>query len=144
MMNTFNNEKLSDRWTKQVLKRGFTGLPNLLLEHQCKLGLSAVDMNIVAQIVSHWHRASEFPFPGVALLAARVGLSTRSVQRSLRRMEQKGLIARVRRFNSSGGQTSNSYCFDGLIGALGSPSSGVMEPAPGDTAADQTLVLRNS
>jgi hypothetical protein len=51
------------KWGKEVLAPGWTLIPNILLIKQHALGLDPVDINILLQILKHWWRADEAPFP---------------------------------------------------------------------------------
>jgi len=50
-------------------------------------------------------------YPAVPTLAAEVALGKRQVQKILRELEAKGFLRCVKRFNTDGDQTSNSYEF---------------------------------
>ena len=42
-----NNAQLEAKWGKSVLSRGWTGVPNTLIERQQALGLSPIEVNIL-------------------------------------------------------------------------------------------------
>lgn len=109
------NEK---KWTPKLLEAGWVMIPNVLLERQQALGLTALDLNILLQILRHWWKKDERPFPSKKTIAECIGVSTSTVQKRIREMEKDGIIKRVvRRDAKHGGQTSNIYDFDGLIKA---------------------------
>ena len=91
---------------------GFTPLPNALIHSQAALGLSANDFVVALNLVSHWWYRKRVSFPGTTLISKRTGLGIRTIQRSLNRLEKRGLIKAVRR--GSGGI---GYDFEGLIAA---------------------------
>lgn len=51
-----------------------------------------------------------FCWPGVKTIAKELKLSTRTVQRAIRDLEQAGLITRHFRYRENGSYTSNLYC----------------------------------
>ena len=110
---------IEERWTKPLTDAGWTALPNVILDKQVALGLEAMDLNILLQMIKFWWRPGSEPFPSVKTLAQAIGVSTRTIQRHTSRMEQAGLLERESNFYSQGGQRSNTYKFDGLIEACG-------------------------
>ena len=107
-----------DKWSAQVMKRGYTPLPSLLLQAQALLGLKPEQLNTLLQIIEHWWDAGKMPFPSKETLARRMGKSTRQVQRYLTQLEEGGFIERVERFTGLNAQTSNGYNLAGLVAKL--------------------------
>jgi DNA-binding transcriptional ArsR family regulator len=93
---------------------GFVAVPNILLRSQEKLGLSANDVLVMLNIIMHWWHRDRRPSPRATAIAKRSGLGHRTVQRSLKRLEQLGLIERVRV-----AKDKTEYSLDGLVGRLG-------------------------
>lgn len=77
----------------QAAGAGFQQVPDLLLRSQSKLGLASNDMVVLLHIVMHWWYADKLPFPATATIAKRMGQTPRTVQRSLKILRDKGLIA---------------------------------------------------
>lgn len=107
--------KPADRWSPQVMSLGFTVVPNLLLRGQNRLGLSAEEFNVVLHLAQMWWDAGDPPHPSKALLARRMGIKERQVQRHLASLEKKKLIQRVARHKGPKNQTSNAYLLTGLV-----------------------------
>jgi hypothetical protein len=95
------------------LEAGFQIVPNVLIRAQTKLGLDPIDLAILLNITLHWWRADELPYPRTSMIANRVGVSVRTVERRIEKMQDAGLIVRhpaektrdglsVRRFDLSG------------------------------------------
>ena len=106
---------VEQRWSKAVADAGWTAVPNVLLDKQVALGLDALDVNIVMQIAKYWW-SSDAPYPSVDTISEAIGVTARTVQRRIARMEEDGLVERHTRFYAKGGgQRSNQYTFDGLI-----------------------------
>ncbi len=102
------------RWG-EAANAGYQPVPNLLLKHQRQLDLTAVDLVVLLNLLSYWWYAENLPFPKSATIARRIGLTQRTVQRSLKTMESRGLLRRV-----ESGTTESRVCFDpkGLVQRL--------------------------
>jgi hypothetical protein len=79
-----------------TLDAGFQVLPNVLLRNQYRLGLNATDVVVLAHLNMHWWYPERLPFPGPKIMAARMGATVRTVQRSLRRLQKLKFIKSVR------------------------------------------------
>jgi predicted transcriptional regulator len=112
---------VSEKWGAAVAQRGFAQVPNYLLlinqfldkEHR----LSPAEILILIQLVGSWWKKDALPFPSMATLAQRCGVSSRQVQRAVNRLEGAGLIQRVKR-RSSGIISSNAYDLSPLVALL--------------------------
>ncbi|RWD02073.1 MAG: helix-turn-helix domain-containing protein [Mesorhizobium sp.] len=85
--------RIKDRWGVAV-EPGFQAVPDVLILRQCKLGISSEELNVLLNLTLHWWRAEDVVFPRSSTIAFRMGVSLRSVQRALKGLEAKGLIAR--------------------------------------------------
>ncbi len=110
--------RLEDKWSSQVMKLGYTGLPNLLLRAQGKLKIGPMEFNVLVQVIEHWWEAGRDPYPAKDTIARRMNKSPRQVQRYLTKLEEDGLIRRIERFSGKKAQIANAYSFDGLIAKL--------------------------
>ena len=75
---------------------GFQVVPDVLLINQARLRLTATDMVVLLNVCSYWWSRDQLPFPRAKIIAARMGLDVRSVQRSLRNLLKRGLVMRQR------------------------------------------------
>lgn len=116
--NPKTGRRAEDKWSAQVMKLGYTPIPNLLLRAQGKLEISPVQMNVLLQLAEHWWEAGKDPYPAKDTIAARVGKSRRQVQRYITELEKDGFIERIARFSGTKAQTNNAYSFNGLISKL--------------------------
>lgn len=105
------------KWGKAVMEHGYCIFPSILLQAQGRLGVSAQEMVVLLQLAEHWWRADSKVFPKKEVIAERVGLSTRQVQRHIQRLEELKLVERKERFRS-GLRTSNEYDLKGLVAKL--------------------------
>lgn len=110
--------KADDRWGKAVIDRGFTVLPTMLFWAQGRLKLTPDEFNVVLQLTAHWWDANEDPRPAKDTIAERMGREPRSIQRYLKKLEDKGLVRRVARYRPGKGQGPNGYELDGLVARL--------------------------
>src|SRR3954454_6349487 len=85
------SDDVASRWPEGV-GVPFVALPVLLLEHGEALGLESDDLLVLLALESHRFRADAPVWPSLKTLAALTRLSASSVQRSERRMREKGLI----------------------------------------------------
>lgn len=113
--------EVAEKWGELVADRGFAQIPNYLLylnqflddEHK----LSPIELMVLVQIVASWWRRKELPFPSMATLAVRSGVSERQVQRAVARLEKGRFLKRVKRRNS-GIVASNAYDLSPLVEIL--------------------------
>lgn len=106
------------KWGRDVMKLGFCIVPSLLLRAQRRLGLNPTQLAVLLQLCDHWWDAERKPYPSKKLLAERLGLSPRQVQRHVADLECNGLVTRVERRGPHGGKLSNIYDLSGLVGRL--------------------------
>jgi predicted transcriptional regulator len=92
MKNTRSESGLEAKWGLGALSLGWTPVPTALLFLQADLGLNPVDMNILINLLSHWWRASDKIYPSQDAIAKRIGVSKRTVQRSIDKMELLKII----------------------------------------------------
>jgi len=105
------------KWTKHLMKAGWTVLPNVFFEYQQALGLDALDINILLHIASYWWKPEGKPHPSKVTIARAIGVDPRTVQRRIAAMEAVGFIKREERRISGVGSDTNVYHLEGLIKA---------------------------
>lgn len=109
-------ERAAARWGI-ALDGGFTLVPDPLLRNQAQLGLSAQELNLVLQLLSFWWTSTTWPRPRVSVLAARIGVDERTVQRSLASLRDKGLVKRVP-VSTEAGDVLQGFDLSGLVSRL--------------------------
>lgn len=90
------NYSLHDKWGK-ALDMGFVVIPNALLRCQYSLAIGDGELVVLMNLMMSWWKVGENPFPRAETMAKRMGVSDRTVQRHLGRLEKKGLIKRIRK-----------------------------------------------
>lgn len=97
------------RWGIDVVRDGYTLVPTRLIDINlyltAKSKLRASEMMLVLIILSRWWEPERMPALSKSYIASRLGVSTRQVQRDIRRLEEKGVLARVASDEKSGGST---------------------------------------
>jgi hypothetical protein len=110
-----------EKWGRPVAERGFAQIPNYLLLLNQFLDidqrLSPVELLVLIQLVAAWWRKEEMPFPSMRTLGLRCGVSERQIQRTVGRLQQLGLIERVRRGHGPL-MASNAYNLQPLVEVL--------------------------
>jgi len=110
-----------EKWGVEVSERGFAQIPNYLLMLnqflESDARLSAGEMQVLIQLVGAWWRKGDMPFPSMRTLAVRCGISDRQVQRAIARLEELGLIKRIKR-RTKGIIASNAYDLAPLVEIL--------------------------
>src|ERR1700691_2506598 len=105
------------KWGAGVMALGYCILPSLLFRAQSRLGLRMSHLALVVQLSEFWWYDNKLPWPKKQLLAERIGIKEKQVQRLARDLEQRGYIRRVTR-KTPHGQTSNAYDLSGLVKKL--------------------------
>ena len=104
------------KWTPTVIDAGFLIVPDVLVRSQAYLGLSPVDVVVLLNVGMHWWQEDNLPYPRPSVIANRMGISTRTVERRLANLQENGFLKRreaevlttkgkkktVRRFDLSG------------------------------------------
>ena len=102
-------------WGKAVYSHGYAGIPSVLIQSQRRLGINSTQMNIIIQLINYWHEPTRKPFPRKKELAARIGVTEKTIQNNIRALETAGYIRREQRKTAAGDWNSNVYHLDGLI-----------------------------
>lgn len=78
-----------------ALSAGFQSVPNVLVHSHRKLGLDPLDVLIVLNLNMHWWTAEDLPYPRASLLAERIGITKRTIERRLVKLQKAKLIERL-------------------------------------------------
>lgn len=151
-MSSANGKEVSSdvagKWGVLVAERGFAQLPNYLLFLNQFLDeeqrLSPIELLVLIELAATWWKKSELPFPSMATLAARVGVSERQIQRAVTKLEKGQFLNRVKR-RSSGIIASNAYDLAPLASVLEDVAKAFPNAFPRKTAsAKKRLVLKKA
>jgi hypothetical protein len=108
---------VSEKWGS-ALSAGFQVVPNVLLRAQSRLGLDAVDTIILLNINLHWWQKDSLPYPPPALIANRMGVSRRTVERRIFRLQKDGWLKRLPAPEGGEGIKIRKYDLTGLVERL--------------------------
>lgn len=97
---SFEN-RLEQKWSEQIIGHGFTAVPNLLIEYRQYFGISTTDFYVLVAIEKYRWDNIQKPWPSLAALAQLTNLSTKTIGRSTKHLEDKGLIYKIHRSGTS-------------------------------------------
>lgn len=118
-LNAKKASRASERkWTKPVMKLGFTILPSLIFRAQARLGLNATQLAVLLHLADFWWDQGRRPHPRLRTLADRLDLSTRQVGRVIDSLKKAGFVATEARNARGYGRMSNYYDLSGLVAKL--------------------------
>jgi predicted transcriptional regulator len=116
---TDDKNTLNTKWGKQTMAVGFTVLPSVLLRSQARLKIKCNELAVLVHLIEHWWTPGTMPWPSKKTLGERLGVSDKTVQRAIVKLEKAKLIQRNSRFlKSSRGRTSNEYDLTLLVERL--------------------------
>lgn len=105
-------------------RAGFQLVPNVLFRFQRHLEVDSVDVVILLNLSLHWWGPSSLPFPSPGLIAKRMGVSRRTVERRLRALETRGFLKRLpARYVVEGKPKVRSFEMSGLVEKLETAAS---------------------
>lgn len=105
---------LEAKWGKKLIAAGFTALPDVIFQNQKSLKLKPLDVLILLHLASYWWKPHENPWPSKGKIAEAVDVDPRTVQRSIKKMEDLGYIKRIERKATAGDNLTNEYDLRGL------------------------------
>lgn len=89
--------ELYEKWG-EIIKGyggGFTAIPNLILKKQGELELKPSELNVLMNLIRFWWSPENLPFPDIEKMAVEMGVSERTLYRSVSSLEEKGFIKRI-------------------------------------------------
>jgi DNA-binding MarR family transcriptional regulator len=93
---------------------------NVLVRAQTQLGLDAVDIVVLLNLNMHWWRKEDFPFPRPTIIAKRMGVCKRTVERRIEKLVKAGLLERLPLTKEG---NLRRYKLDGLVNRLQSAAA---------------------
>lgn len=111
------SKALEAKWGKKLMAAGFTALPDVIFQCQKALKLKHLDVLILLHLASYWWKASENPWPAKGTIADALDVDPRTVQRSIKKMEDLGYVRRIERKAKVGDNLTNEYDLRGLVKA---------------------------
>jgi hypothetical protein len=114
---TTERSALIEKWGS-ALKAGFQIIPSVLIRAQSKLHLDAVDCMILLNLNLHWWQKNDLPYPPPALIANRMGVSRRTIERRLFRLQKAGWVQRLPADGKDGQPKIRKYDLSGMVQRL--------------------------
>ena len=102
----------------KVYSHGYTGVPNILLRAQNRLGITPTQLTIIVQLLGYYFDPLRPPFPSKRELANRIGITEQTIRINIKALEDNGLVAREQQKTRFGDYGSNRYHLTGLIEKL--------------------------
>jgi len=113
-----NNYSLNDKWG-EALDSGFVVIPAVMLRYQHKIEIGDGELVVLMNLMMQWWKVDEFPFTRASTIAKRMGVSARTVQRHIERLEEKKLIKRFYTpERTSAYRATTQYDLSGIVAKL--------------------------
>lgn len=96
MSEKISKTQFEDKWGNDALLMGWTAIPTSLFFLQSSLSISPIAFNVLLNLLAHWWKTHEWPHPSQENLAARIGVSVRTVQRGLFELEDRGVLMKIK------------------------------------------------
>lgn len=113
------NKNLDRRWgSRGVIDLGWSAVPHLLVRNLKKLKMTAPELALLLNILSHDNGNGELPWTPVATLAEHMGKSERAVQKLVATCVAKGFMLKVERFWNDGRPRANAFDLTPLFDKL--------------------------
>ncbi len=87
-------DSFDKKWSPTIGLFGHTSIPNLLLEYQKQLKITAPELRTLLALLSHKWNVDE-PWPSNATISLRANCSPRTVRKHTASMEAKGVLKRL-------------------------------------------------
>jgi predicted ArsR family transcriptional regulator len=84
---------------------------------QRELGLDSLDIVVLLNLTLYWWYRGQPPYLRTNLIAGRAGVSSRTIQRVIRKLQAKGYVRREK-WTDAKGVTRPAIFFEGLIEKL--------------------------
>jgi hypothetical protein len=94
--------RIASKWG-DAIALGFLAVPDALLINQSVLGMTTTESMVLLNVLSYWWFEERKPFPRTSVIAKRMGVANRTVQRALEQLQLKGILEKGE--NSRGATT---------------------------------------
>jgi len=97
---------------------GYQAVPDILLRKQRILGINNTELVVLLNITLHWWKFDKWPHPRPVNIAARMGVTTRTVERAIESLIKKDLLERTDSTLSIEGHTVRYFNMTKLVKKL--------------------------
>jgi len=137
------SQKMLEKWGMPVVERGFTQVPNILLQVNMFVHddhkLSSTELLVLLLLVATWWEKDEMPFPSMRTLSDRSGISERQVQRAIKALEEKGYLVKFKKKLKKTVVASNGYDLNPTVQILSDIANHYNNKAPREIHAEKDL-----
>lgn len=113
-----SEQLLSQKWSSEVIKAGYTVVPSVILRAQRRLHIDSTQLVVLLHLLDFWWQPSDMPWPSKRKIAERMGVHEKTIQRAMVELETEGLLKRKERYHAHGGRSSNRYDLAPLVARL--------------------------
>ena len=119
------------------MREGFTAVPNQVLNHYTRLGITGAEMLFIVHVWQFWWAEGEFPRPSPSTLAEQMGVDERTIRNYTASLEAKGYLTIRQHWGQSERAPTNVYDFSALLNAVARVARGdvsfrlAIDPRPG-------------
>ncbi len=111
------SSKITVRFGDAILQEGFTTVPNLVLNHYARLGISPAEMMFTIHIWQHWWTEQD-PYPSLKKISEKMNVTRRQASNYTQQLKNKGFLIVRERYVEELGQVTSEYDFSPLIEAV--------------------------
>lgn len=115
------NKAIEVTWGDMVIDKGYTLVPNALIDLYQKIGIEKRQLIFILVILRYGFSKGQ-AFPSQKTIQAKTGYSVRTVKRIIKELKMKGYITVYRRYIKPEGEnprrTSNVYDLTGLMNKI--------------------------
>ncbi len=83
---------LTKKWGDKIISLGWAAVPNALIRKMSILGINPTEFVIICYLIVFWWEKESLPFPAISKMADEIGVSTKTIERSMASLKNKGLI----------------------------------------------------
>src|SRR5215467_13534681 len=91
------------RFGDEVLRAGFTAVPNLVLNYYAQLGITPSELVFIIHVWQHWWSRND-PYPSLRTIAEKMDVSRRQAQNYVQSLKAKNLLVVNERSDPEHGQ----------------------------------------
>ena len=115
--NEASDSRIVVRFGDRMLDAGHTAVPNLVLRHYARLGVTPAELVFVLEVWTFWWSERD-PFPSLGTIADRMGISRRQARNYVHSLKERGHLAVTERSAPGRGQLTSEYDFGPFLDAV--------------------------
>lgn len=116
-----SEKEIVTKWGNEILDRGFTLIPNVMIDNLEKIKLRDKHIIIIITLI-RYGQGKKHAYPGQETLAKKTGYNKKTIMRAVKELKNMGYLKVCKRYlkpeNRNPRRTSNLYDFTGLLKKL--------------------------